>query len=61
MIYLRTPLGTLYAQALKGDDTGPFPHPEGKRWGWWKDGGEVCLYAGRMMVIVTPRGWAPAR
>ncbi len=54
MIYLKTPFGTAFAQMLKGRDTGPFPHPEGKRWGVVREGGEVCVYAGNVFAILTP-------
>lgn len=49
----------VWGQALTNGRTPSFPHPELKRWGIVREPGsrEVCLYAGPLFAIVTPRVW----
>jgi hypothetical protein len=48
----------VWLQMLPRGQTPLYPHPEGRRFGVVREeDGEVLVYAGRVHVILTPRGW----
>lgn len=56
-LFVRTSVGTAWAERLGCGATPAFPHPEGRRWGWCVEDGELLIYLGPLHLILT----APTR
>lgn len=54
-LFVDLPLGTVWAEWLARHKEPILQHPEGRRWGWCWDEGELSLYLGRLHAVLTPR------
>jgi len=52
-VFMKSPLGTVWAEWLLRGTTPCFPHTEYRRWGLLVEDGELLIYLGRLHVILT--------